>query len=251
MSFKPNEYFNNQYDPLDLNSIYEYSKKMVGKTLRDLCHPDITKEDPNYLEEKDIKKRSGKNFGHYLEKYYFGYSNNNESEADFLEAGLELKSSGLKVRDTKYYSMYVKKEPRLTLSTINNAEIINEEFDTSSFYKKNKTLLIVFFDRDVNDKFEHNIDKKVIDTYLYTLANYDYEIIKNDWELIRNKVRNCEAHNLRNRDTEHLESCRGESKAREYKDYFNQDEYCPEPAKNKRFAYKKDFLSNIIDMAVN
>ena len=110
---------------------------MVGKTLRDLCHPDITREDPNYLEEKDIKKRSGKNFGHYLEKYYFGYSNNNEFKW-FSKAGLELKSSGLKVRDTKYYSMYVKKEPRLTLSTINNAEIINEEFDTLPFYKKKK-----------------------------------------------------------------------------------------------------------------
>ena len=147
--------------------------------------------------------------------------------------------------------MYVKKEPRLTLSTINNAEIIHEEFETSSFYKKNKTLLIVFFDRDVNDKLEHNIDKEIIDTYLYRLTNYDFKIIKHDWELIRNKVRNCQAHNLRNRDTEHLESCGGESNAKEYRDYFNHDKYCPEPAKNKRFAYKKHFLDSIIDKAVN
>lgn len=251
MSFEPNEYFNKQYNPLDLNSIYNYSKNLVGKTLRELCHDDITLEDPHYLEQEDIKKRSGKNFGYYLEKYYFGYKPNSNSEPDFSEAGLELKSSGLKLKQTSYYSMHVKKEPRLTLSTINNAEIINEEFDTSSFYRKNKTLLIVFFDRDLNDKFEHNIDKEVIETYVYTLKNHDYGIVKKDWELIRNKIRDCQAHNLKNKDTEHLESCGGESKAKEYKDYFNQNLYCPKPAKNKRFAYKKEFLNSIIDTAVN
>ena len=251
MPFEPNEYFNNQYNPLDLNSIYNYSKKLVGKTLRDLCHEDITQEDPHYLNQKDKKKRSGKNFGHYLEKYYFGYKPNSNSEPDFPEAGLELKSAGLKLKQENYYSYYVRKEPRLTLGTIHNNEIIDEEFDTSSFYRKNKTLLIVFFDRDFNDELKHNIDKEVIDTYVYTLENHDYEIIKKDWEHIRNRIRDCEAHNLRNRETINLESCGGEGKANFYTDYSNKDKNCEIPAKKKRFAYTKEFWNKIIDTAVN
>ena len=170
---------------------------------------------------------------------------------DFPDAKLELKSAGLKLRKKDYYSIYVKKEPRLTLSTIHNNEIIDEEFDNSSFYKKNKNLLIVFWLHDEINTNQHPIDKEIISTFTYRLEGRDYEIIRKDWEHIRNRIRECEAHNLRNRETINLESCGGEGKANFYRDYSNKDKSCSLPAKKKRFAYTKDFWNKIIDTAVN
>lgn len=251
MEFEPNQYFTNAYNPADINSIYEFSKNLIGKNLLQLCHKDIKLVDPDYESNKNVKQRSGIGFGDYLEKFYFGYKSNSKTYADFPLANLELKSAGVKEKQTAYYSVYVKKEPRLTLSTINNEKIVDEEFETSAFLKKNKNLLIIFWLHKPHNLNQHPIEKEVLSTYLFELKDKNYEIIKKDWEYIRNKIRNCQAHDLKNRETVNLESCGGETKPTFYKNFYNQIENCPLPAKNKRFAYTKNFWNSIIDDALN
>ena len=251
MEFIKNSYFTDEYNPSDINSIFDYSKRLIGQSLSTICNDDIKNFDPNYSNKSDIKKRSGRGFGYYLEKFYFGYDANTSTLPDFPDAPLELKSAGLKLRNTDYYSYYVKKEPRLTLSTIHNNEIIDEEFETSSFFKKNKNLLIVFWLHDELNIHQHPIDKEILVTFNYQLEGKDYEIIKKDWEHIRNRIRDCEAHNLRNRETVNLESCGGEGKANLYRDYSKNNKNCEIPAKKKRFAYTKEFWNQIIDKAIN
>ena len=129
--------------------------------------------------------------------------------------------------------------------------LIDEEFENSSFFKKNNNLLIVFWLHDEQNINQHPIDKEILATFEYQLKDRDYEIIKKDWEHIRNRIRDCEAHNLRNRETVNLESCGGEGKADFYRDYSNSGENCHLPAKKKRFAYTKEFWNKIIDSAVN
>ena len=68
------------------NSIVEHAKHLKNTTLRQACGADI---------EKHGYKGKG-NFGQILEKFYFGYEPNSDAEPDFLEAGLELKTSPLK-----------------------------------------------------------------------------------------------------------------------------------------------------------
>lgn len=52
-----------KYDHNNKNSIVEYAKKLIGKTLKEVCHENIV----NHC-------YSGKgNFGQLLEKYYFQY----------------------------------------------------------------------------------------------------------------------------------------------------------------------------------
>lgn len=251
MQFKANQYFKNNYDYTSQESINSFAKKLINSSLKRECHEDILLVDPNYSNKSDIKKRSGRGFGYYLEKFYFGYDANSSTLPDFPDVPLELKSAGLKSKNTDYYSLYVKKEPRLTLSTIHNNEIIDEEFENSSFFKKNNNLLIVFWLHDEQNINQHPIDKEILATFEYQLEDRDYEIIKKDWEHIRNRIRDCEAHNLRNRETVNLESCGGEGKADFYRDYSNSGENCHLPAKKKRFAYTKEFWNKIIDSAVN
>ena len=127
-----------KYDSTNSDSIISFAKKLTGKTLRETCGDQIINH--NY-------KGKG-NWGQILEKYYFGYEPNSKAEPDFPSAGLEVKSTPLKiVRKTELNA-----KERLVLNIINYLDIVNEDFEDSSFYKKNKHLLLIFF------KHEYNID---------------------------------------------------------------------------------------------
>ena len=120
----------NKYDSSSKSSILEYAKILEGKSLKDSCGDIVISSNTN----------KG-NFGTLLEEFYFGYKPNSNSEADFYEAELELKSTPL--RQLKN-GEWVCKE-RLVLNIINYLDIPYEDFLNSSFWKKNKNLLLVFY----------------------------------------------------------------------------------------------------------
>jgi len=93
------------YNPNNKESIIRYAKKLKNKTLRQVCDVDLIKND-----------RKGKgHFGQILEKFYFGYEPNSDSEPDFKEAGIELKSSPLKTLSNGEF----RSKERLVLNIIN------------------------------------------------------------------------------------------------------------------------------------
>jgi DNA mismatch repair protein MutH len=110
------------YNKSDKQSVLTFAKRLRNKTLREACDATVLKH-----------TYSGKgNFGQVLEKYYFQYEPNSDSEADFYEIGLELKSSPLKqLKNNEFRS-----KERLVLNIINYLEVVNQDFDTSSFWKK-------------------------------------------------------------------------------------------------------------------
>ena len=159
---------------LDINSadsIIEFAKKLKNQTLREACGEEI---------EKHGYKGKG-NFGQILEKFYFGYEPNSDAEPDFKEAGIELKSSPLKTLKNGDF----RSKERLVLNIINYLEVHKEEFENSSFWKKNAHLLLVFYlhDKD-SDLLDYLI--KLVDDWQY--PNEDLKIIKHDWETINKKI---------------------------------------------------------------
>ena len=120
-----------KYNPSDKNSIIEYAKKLKGKSLRQVCDSEILEH-----------SYSGKgNFGQVLEKFYFGYEPNSNSEADFNQIGMELKSSPLKqLKNNEYRS-----KERLVLNIINYVNVVNQDFENSDFIKKNSSILLIFY----------------------------------------------------------------------------------------------------------
>ncbi|RIV46385.1 MutH/Sau3AI family endonuclease [Flagellimonas pelagia] len=74
-------------DVTSADSIIKFANKLKGLTLKQACGNEI---------EKHGYQGKG-NFGQILEKFYFGYEPNSESQPDFKEAGIELKSSPLKI----------------------------------------------------------------------------------------------------------------------------------------------------------
>lgn len=208
------------------NSIIEFAKLLKDQSLRQACGIEI---------EKHGYRGKG-NFGQILEKFYFGYEPNSDAEPDFKEAGIELKSSPLKTLKNGEY----RSKERLVLNIINYLEVHKEEFETSSFWKKNAHLLLVFYlhDRDL-DLLDYLI--KLVDGWQY--PNEDLKIIKQDWKIINQKIKDGKAHELSEGDTFYLGACtKGSTALKSFRDQpFNKEQ-----AKQRAYSLKQGYVNHII-----
>lgn len=213
------------YDHQQKDSIVTYGKKLKGLSLREACGTEILKH--GY---------SGKgSFGQLLEKFYFLYEPNSDSEPDFPVAKLELKSSPLKILRTKQY----RSKERLVLNIINYQDIINQEFYESSFWKKNSCLLVIFYLHEVDvDVIDYLI--KIVDEWSFPAI--DLEIIKNDWRIIKNKIAAGKAHELSEGDTFYLGACTKGAKGGNLRKQPNSSEL----AKQRAFSLKQGYVNHII-----
>jgi DNA mismatch repair protein MutH len=214
------------YDINSADSIIDFAKQLKNQTLKQACGIEIQKHE---------YKGKG-NFGQVLEKFYFGYEPNSDSEPDFLEAGIELKSSPLKtLRNGDFRS-----KERLVLNIINYLEVYKEDFETSTFWKKNAHLLLVFYlhDKDLN-LLDYII--KLVDGWQY--PQEDLKIIKRDWETINQKIKDGKAHELSEGDTFYLGACtKGATALKSFRDQpFNNDQ-----AKQRAYSLKQGYVNHII-----
>jgi DNA mismatch repair protein MutH len=218
------------YNPNDKYSILEFTKLLKGKSLREVCEASILEH--NY---------SGKgNFGQILEKFYFLYEPNSDSEPDFAVAGLELKSTPLKQLQNKEY----RSKERLVLNIINYLEVVNQEFETSSFWKKNANILLVFYLHQAGyDILDYII--KIVDEWSF--PNTDLEIIKKDWLLIQQKITDGKAHELSEGDTFYLGACTKGAKATTTR----KQPFSEIPAKQRAYSLKQGYVNHIIASLAN
>ena len=100
------------YDKTSAVSIFEYSKGLSGKKLRDFIH------------EEYIPKKGKGGIGQMVENLYFLLETNNNPEADFSSAGMELKCTPLKLGKGEDYLI----KERLVCNMINYCEVVEEDF---------------------------------------------------------------------------------------------------------------------------
>jgi DNA mismatch repair protein MutH len=212
------------FDRNDKASIIRYAKALEGLTLRMACG------------NVELFQVGGKgNFGTLLEKYYFEYQPNSDSQPDFVEVGMELKASPLK-RHPK--DGLVSKE-RIVLNMINYMQVVHETFATSSFWKKNQSLLLVFY--------LHELGIDVIDLQVKVVGNWGYpeadlQIIRADWFIIVDKVRQGKAHELSEGDTYYLGACtKGAKGGNRREQPFNVVK-----AKQRAFSLKQGYVNHIL-----
>lgn len=218
------------YNPKDKKSVINYAKLLKGKSLRQICPPDIL--DHNY---------TGKgNFGQILEKFYFGYNPNSKSEADFFEIGMELKTSPLKqLKNNEYRS-----KERLVLNIINYIEVVNQQFEDSDFWKKNANILFIFYLHQAGcDVLDYLI--KLVDEWNF--PSTDLEIIKKDWELIKQKIEVGKAHELSEGDTFYLGACTKGANANSTR----KQPFSKIPAKQRAYSLKQGYVNHIIASIAN
>lgn len=213
------------YNPKDKKSVLDYAKLLKEKTLREVCDELILQH-----------SISGKgNFGQLIEKFYFGYEPNSKSEADFSEIGMELKTSPLKRTKSNEF----RSKERLVLSLIDYIEIVNQNFEESSFWKKNANILLIFYLHESGfDILDYLI--KLVDEWNF--PETDLEVIKKDWEYIKQKVADGKAHELSEGDTFYLGACTKGANAKT----LRQQPFNEIKAKQRAYSLKQGYVNHII-----
>ena len=207
-----------------IDELLSYTKNIIGKTFKEL---DTDGRLNNGIADKGI-------LGKIVETGFYHYPNNNMAQADFENLGVELKVTGY----VKNKNGTISAKERLVLSKINYNDIINEEFDFSKLIFKNKKILIIWYEYD----YTKNVKDFVITNYqLYDMSD-DALIIKNDFEIIKEKVVEGKAHLLSEGDTSFLGACvkgvNGEEKISQPNSQYL--------AKPRAFSLKHSYLTGIL-----
>ena len=178
------------YNPNDANSIVEYARKLVGHSLREVLDIKVI---------QSPKQRRG-SWGNAVEEYYFNYDLNSDSNPDFAQVGMELKTTPLKESSRGKFAA----KERLVLTMINYMDVVREDFEHSHLLRKaSDVLLISYLWRSDEDP----LDYKVLVADRWHIPSEDIPQIKKDWETVVQKVREGRAHEISGSDTMYLEAC--------------------------------------------
>jgi DNA mismatch repair protein MutH len=178
------------YDKNNPVSIFEYSRHLLGHTLREMVDPER------------LHNRKGKGgLGLLVEELYFDYDVNSSPDPDFSEAGIELKCTPLK----KLTSGDLQIKERLVCTMIDYQSVVNEDFEHSHFLHKCALMLLLFYLHSANVKL---YDLKFLYSVLWKIPAKDLLIIKHDFETIISKVKAGHAEDISEGDTLYLGACR-------------------------------------------
>lgn len=173
--------------------------------------------------------------GTVIEESWFGYSPNSESEPDFPEAGVELKVTPyLRGRNG------IHAKERLVCNIINYMEEYDKTFNTSAFWHKCNTMLLMSYEH-LKDKPKG--DFRIDEAILFSFPEEDLIIIEHDWETIIKKVRAGKAHELSEGDTLYLAACTKGANASSVR---------PQPfsdikAKQRAYSLKSSYMTQILN----
>lgn len=187
------------YDETSKESILQYAKKLENKTFNDIINLfnerykstfEVAEDDENYDIENFKNKYAKGSLGQLLEKYYFLYSPNSNSSADFNKAGIELKMSPFKI--TKKGNIVAKE--RLVLTIINYMEDYKEDdFFKSHVYQKCMLMLLIYY---LYEPTKDKLDYIIKYVSLFSFPDEDLSIIKNDYKIIIDKIKKRESRRI-------------------------------------------------------
>ena len=215
------------YNPSNKDSIIEFAKQLIGKS--------VISEFREELKEIRLSNKDKGQLGKVIEQLYFRYAPNSNSHADFKEAGLELKSSGLKQLKNNEF----RAKERLVLSIINYFNVIGENFETNFLGGKNGHLLLIFYlyTKGLNQLAS---EIKLVGDWKYPVE--DIEIIKQDWQFIQTKINEGKAHELSEGDTFYLGACTKGANA----STTRAQPFSKIPAKQRAYSLKQGYVNHII-----
>ena len=227
------------YDETNPKSIEDYSQKLIGLSFEDVIKMDtdsiISEDLDTYAISHEDKKRKG-GLGELIEECFFHYECNSDSQPDFDKAGCELKVTPYKQNKNGSYSA----KERLVITMINYIDVVNETFETSHLWNKSKLILLIYY------LWQPNVDRlqyKINYSKLFTPPEQDIKIIRNDFNIILNKIKKGLAHELSGSDTMYLEACpkASNSSVRRIQPFSDI------PAKPRAFAFKNSYMTYVLN----
>ena len=215
--------FERRYDSIE--EVLDVAKSAEGKLVKEY---DVT----NRLETK--KNKGG--IGQIIEEGLFHMAPNSRAEADFANLNLELKVTGIKT-NVKQTSFSAKE--RLVLNIIDYMEEYKRTFEESSLWHKNKKILLMFYKWiDGVNKGEFPILKSVI----HQFSESDLAIVKQDWQIIIDKIKAGKAHEISEGDTMYLAACTKGANAKS----MRKQPFSDIPAKQRAYSLKNSYMTAYI-----
>ncbi len=213
------------YNEEDISSIFNYSKQLVGKCLRDFA--------------PDAEEYKGKgSLGQLVEELFFKYGLNSRQEADFAFVNAELKCTPLKESAKK--ELLIKE--RLVCSMINYTADWDKTFEESHFYRKCLIMLIMFY---LHDPKASKLDLHFLFAVLWKIPEKDLQIIRRDYDTIIKKIRDGQAHTLSEGDTMYLGACRKGQKGESLMPQHNNLTGAPRRAWSLKTSYMRIMLDEV------
>lgn len=227
------------YDKTKANAIEAYAKKLIGKSFQDIIHESedwewAIKDSKINYENPNMKG----NLGTLLEELYFGYRANSEQDADFPEAGVELKATCYDVLKNGKISA----GERLVLTMISFDKPVEKEFYKSDVWHKCRLILLIYYER--NRLLAYNTLYKISYANLISPAKKDLPVIIEDYNNIINKISNGKAEELSESMTYYLGACtKGATSLKSLRPQF----YEPHTVAPKRaFCFKRQYMDYIL-----
>lgn len=240
----------------------------------------MTKQDKVYKTEEEVLKRAEEaigipfekinisdklketkgGVGKMIEEDWFGIYNNNRAEPDFIEAGVELKV-------TPYFvnSKGMRAKERLVCNIINYETENIDDFYESSYWKKNKRILLMSYrdtipevnairkkegKKSLNSKQKYKLKKNftIEKAEFLDIPEEDMKIIKHDWEVIADMIRNNKAHELSESQTMYLAACTKGSKSK--KSMRDQRDSSAPKARQRAYSLKPSYMTYILNTQI-
>ena len=211
------------YNEKDISSIFNYSKQLLNKCLRDFA--------------PDAEEHKG-SLGQLVEELFFKYDLNSRQEADFAFVNAELKCTPLKKSAKEEWLI----KERLVCSMINYTADWNKSFEESHFYQKCLIMLIMFY---LHNPKASKLDLQFIFAVLWKIPEKDLLIIRKDYDTIIKKIKNGEAHTLSEGDTMYLGACRKGQKGDSLMPQHNNEHGAPRRAWSLKTAYMRIVLEEV------
>ncbi len=242
------------YDDTDINSIFEYAKKLEGMTFQQVieeynrspknfyvnsAHTGDETADYSGTYDATLPSKGAKGqLGSILEQYYFGYKLNGSQQADFSKAGAELKLTCI---DQKKNGEYTAGE-RLSITNISYKEPVEDNFYLSHVWDKISKILLIHYLRDKSeDRFKYPI--KYVN--LFTPPQEDLAIIIQDYLKIISKIKDGKAHEISESDTLYLGACtKGATAEKSTVPQYYGDKI---PAKKRNFCFKRQYMDYVLN----
>ncbi len=226
------------YDPGSPESIVEYASQLKDKTFMEIIEDKGFSNNREAIEAYAQKVRKG-GLGNLLEEVFFGYKANPNQEADFPEAGVELKTTPYELTQKGEY----RAGERLVLTMISYEEPVEEDFYLSHAWEKMRRILLIYYLRD--KQLRSNLLYKISFVNLFTPPEADLAIIKNDYIYIIETIKSGRAHELSEGDTMYLGACtKGATAEKSTVPQYYGDKT---PARKRAFCFKNSYMTYVLN----
>lgn len=175
-----------------MSNSHFFHKKELIKILDSCLDKTLAEVDTNNVFEKTIKHPKITGIaGEVIEQSVLGYPADTRQEPDLNIDGIktELKTTGMRHKG-KYFDA---KEP-MSITAVSPNKIINEEFENSNFWHKLEHLLFVYYlyDSPSPVRASQYANFPIKGYQFYEFDSEDKEILKKDWETVRNFIKHLQ-----------------------------------------------------------